>query len=287
MAGAAAGMSATFAAPIAAVLLSVELLLFEWKPRSFVPVTLASATAAAARRYVMGLGPLFPVAAHPAFIGPAGLAGCLVVGLLAGVLSALPTQAVYASEDAFACLPIHWMWWPAIGGLVIGLGGLEAGVRPTEGAGFWPLVGMGAILGRTMRSPLTGVVFAVELTHDVNMLLPLLLATVIAHAFTVLTLRRSILTEKVSRRGYHLSREYSVDPLEIIFVREAVVAYPGEPLRSVVYRMAETGLTRFPVVDPAQGGKLLGMISRKDLLKASALSLDAERRRERVLAFSS
>ena len=214
-----------------------------------------------------------------------------------------------------------------------------------------------------MRSPLTGVVFAVELTHDVNMLLPLLLATVIAHAFTVLTLRRSILTEKVSRRGYHLSREYSVDPLEIIFVREAmrtsvvalpagaalaelehslhsnrgrgprlypvvdeqdrvvgvvtrsnlrahvagragagpererdgiltvhrqpVVAYPGEPLRSVVYRMAETGLTRFPVVDPAQGGKLLGMISRKDLLKASALSLDAERRRERVLAFSS
>jgi chloride channel protein, CIC family len=422
VAGAAAGMSATFAAPIAAVLLSVELLLFEWKPRSFVPVALASATAAAARRYVMGLGPLFPVASHPAFIGPAGLAGCLVVGLLAGVLSALLTQAVYASEDAFARLPIHWMWWPAIGGLVIGLGGLvfpqalgvgydtigallqgdvprnvilgillvksiiwavslgsgtsggvlapllmiggalgglEAGLLPAEGVGFWPLVSMGAILGGTMRSPLTGVVFAVELTHDVNMLLPLLLATVIAHAFTVLTLRRSILTEKVSRRGYHLSREYSVDPLEIIFVREAmrtgvvalpagaplaelerslhsdhgrgqrlypvvdehdrvvgvvtrsnlsahvagraravtererdraltvhrqpVVAHPGEPLRAVVYRMAETGLTRFPVVDPAEGGKLLGMISLKDLLKARALNLDAERRRERVL----
>ena len=206
VAGAAAGMSATFAAPIAAVLLSVELLLFEWKPRSFVPVALASATAAAARRYVMGLGPLFPVAAHPAFIGPAGLAGCLVVGLGAGVLSALLTQAVYASEDAFARLPIHWMWWPAIGGLVIGLGGLvfpqalgvgydtigallqgdvprniilgillvksiiwavslgsgtsggvlapllmiggalgglEAGMLPAEGAGFWPLVSMG------------------------------------------------------------------------------------------------------------------------------------------------
>src|SRR5258705_5717144 len=73
-----------------------------------------------------------------------------------------------------------------------------------------------------MRSPLTGIVFAIELTHALNMLLPLLVAVTIAHAFTVLTLRRSILTEKVSRRGYHLTREYSIDPLEILFVREVV-----------------------------------------------------------------
>ena len=207
----------------------------------------------------------------------------MVVGLLAGVLSAILTGAVYAAEDTFQRLPIHWMWWPAIGGLIIGLGGfifpqalgvgydvidrllqdsppmrlivgvllvksiiwalslgsgtsggvlapllmmgaalggLEAHVLPAEGAGFWPLVSMGAILGGTMRAPLTGVVFALELTHDVNMLLPLLLAVTIAHGFTVLTLRRSILTEKISRRGYHLSREYSIDPLEIIFARE-------------------------------------------------------------------
>ena len=89
---------------------------------------------------------------------------------------------------------------------------------------------MGAILGGTMRSPFTGVVFALELTHDVNMLLPLLVAVTIAHGFTVLMLRRSILTEKVGRRGYHLSREYAVDPLEILFVREvmrtSVVALP-------------------------------------------------------------
>src|SRR5438067_6408615 len=102
-------MSATFAAPVAAVLLAVELLLFEWKPRSLVPVALASATAAALRRYIIGLGPLFPVPAHPAFLGPCALAGCIVAGLAAGALSALLTQAVYASEDAFHRLPIHWM----------------------------------------------------------------------------------------------------------------------------------------------------------------------------------
>src|SRR6185312_4422487 len=124
VAGAAAGMAATFAAPLASALLAVELLLFEWKPRSMIPVALACATAGAARRYILGLGPLFPVPAHSVFIGPAGLAGCVLAGLLAGLLSALLTWMVYASEDAFLKLPIHWMWWPAIGGLVIGLGGL-------------------------------------------------------------------------------------------------------------------------------------------------------------------
>src|SRR5208283_599220 len=102
------------------------------------------------------------------------------------------------------------------------LGGLLSSFLPNEGLGFWPLIAMGAILGGAMRSPFTGVVFAVELTHDVNVILPLLLASVVAHAFTVLTLKRSILTEKVARRGYHLSREYAVDPLEILFVREVM-----------------------------------------------------------------
>jgi len=416
VAGAAGGMSATFASPLAAVLLSVELLLFEWKPRSLIPVGLASVSAAATRRYLIGLGPLFPVAAHPSFIGPQGLLGCVLAGLLAGALSALLTIAVYAAEDAFQKLPVHWMWWPAFGGLAVGLGGflfpqalgvgydtiasllqgevarnvivgvllvksiiwavslgsgtsggvlapllmmggalggLLSGVLPHEGAGFWPLICMGAILGGTMRSPFTGVVFAVELTHDVNVILPLLLAAVIAHGFTVLTLRRSILTEKISRRGYHLSREYAVDPLEILFAREVMrtnvqalplhssraemaqamqsvpggrrqylypvvddvkhlvgvvtrreleklvsagsrgglseivrraptVAHPEEPLRVVVSRMAETGLTRLPVV-ARDTLALTGMISLNDLLKARAMNLEAERRRERVL----
>src|SRR5262249_38503018 len=219
---------------------------------------LASATAAAARHLVIGPGPLFPLASHPAFVGFDVLLGCAVAGVLAGGLSFGLTQAVYAAEDAFKRLPFHWMWWPLLGGLAIGLGGLIApralgvgydvigdlladrfaisaiavlvtvkaliwsislgsgtsvGVLapllmvggavgaledhgfPAAGTGFWPLVGMGAILGGTMRSPLTGIVFAVELTHDLNMVVPLAVAVVVAHGFTVLVLRRSILTE--------------------------------------------------------------------------------------------
>ncbi len=111
-------------APISSVLLAVELLLFEWKPRSLIPVALASATAAAARWYILGPGPLFPVPPHPQFAGATALSLCLLAGLFAGVLSALLTMAVYLAEDTFQHLPIHWMWWPAIGGLVVGLGGL-------------------------------------------------------------------------------------------------------------------------------------------------------------------
>src|SRR3954470_16282840 len=94
VAGAAAGMSATFAAPIAATLLAVELLLFEWKPRSFIPVALASATAAGIRYYILGMGPLFAVPSHATFIGFDGLAACALVGITAGALSALLTISV-------------------------------------------------------------------------------------------------------------------------------------------------------------------------------------------------
>jgi CBS domain-containing protein len=246
------------------------------------------------------------------------------------------------------------------------LGGVEAMFLPHVAAGFWPLISMGAILGGTMRSPFTGVIFALELTHDINALLPLTIAVFLAHGFTVLTLRRSILTEKVARRGYHLSREYAVDPLEVLFVREVmrtnivalpagaspeelarslrgdrgqdreqrgqhlypimddtgnlagvvtrrdvqgaiqtvampeiapdgrremsaiikshpVVTYPDEPLRVVVYRMAETGLTRFPVVRRDDPRKLVGMVSLQDLLQARERNWAEERRRERVL----
>ena len=356
VAGAAAGMSATFAAPVASVILGVELLLFEWKPRSLMPVALASVTAGALRRHILGPGPVFPVPAHAASLSAVGLVGCIVVGLLAGAMSALLTEGVYASEDAFARLPIHWMWWPALGGLVIGiggyifpqalgvgydvigkllqgdtpmrlllgvllvkstiwavslgsgtsggvlapllmvggaLGGLEAHFLPDAGPGFWSLVSMGAVLGGTMRAPLTAIVFALELTHDINVLLPLLLAVTFSYGFTVLLLKRSILTEKISRRGYHLSCEYAVDPLEIVFAKEVmqpldghapaidgIVAHADEPLRVIVYRMAQTHRTELPVVSD---GRAVGWLTLNDLLAARSRIIEAEQNRERVL----
>lgn len=366
VAGAAAGMAATFAAPLAAILLAVELLLFEWKPRSLIPVALASVTAGAARRYVLGVGPVFPVASHPILVGPEILLGCLAAGLLAGVLSVAVTQAVYAAEDVFHRTRVHWMWWPAIGGVVVGigglifppalgvgydvigsflqgdftraaiigvllvksiiwatalgsgtsggvlapllmmgcaLGGLEAMFLPAAGLGFWPLISMGAMLGGTMRAPLTAILFAAELTHDWNSLLPLVVATVISYGFSVLVLKRSILTEKIARRGYHLSAEYEVDPLELLFVHEvmnadfnmeddmlalldqpgAITAHPDEPLRVVVYRMAENGLTRLPVVERGDESSLVGTLTLQDLLRARTRHLEEDRDRSRVL----
>src|SRR5262249_41504565 len=123
VAGAAGGMSATFNTPMAAVLLAVELLLFEWKPRSLIPVALARAFAAFLRPYRLAAGPMFPVPAH-GLLPAARLLASVIVGLLAGVLALLLTAAVYGAEDAFHRLPIHWMWWPALGGLVVGIGGL-------------------------------------------------------------------------------------------------------------------------------------------------------------------
>ncbi len=329
VAGAAAGMSATFATPIAATLLAVELLLFEWKPRSLVPVALASATAAIARPSLLGAGPLFPVPPHMPSMDAKTVLACAACGLLAGGLSALLTHSVYFFEDLFQKLPIHWMWWPAIGGLVVGLGGvlqpralgvgydvieallrgeligkalvllilvkwtiwsvslgsgtsggvlapllimgaalggIEANVFPDSGVGFWPLISMGAILGGTMRSPLTGVFFAFELTHDLDILLPLLIAVACAHAFTVLVLKRSILTEKVSRRGFHLSREYETDPLEILFAREVmtteVMVIPANTTREKIASSLDGHREQrlFSVVD--ETGALVGVVTR-------------------------
>src|SRR5438270_5201405 len=121
VAGAAAGMSAVFATPVAAVLLAVELLLFEWKPRSFIPVAVASIIASVLRIPLLGSGPIFPVVAHAPVTG-LELAIAAGLGVVAGLGSGLLTRLVYACEDFFQKLPIHWMWWPAIGAVFIGIG---------------------------------------------------------------------------------------------------------------------------------------------------------------------
>ena len=125
VAGAAGGMAAIFGTPVAAVLVGVELLLFEWKPRSLIPVAASAAVAGVLRVPFFGPGPLFPVVPHE-YLGWPVLAGGLLAGLAAGAAATVVTWMVYGFEDLFRKLPIHWMWWPAIGALAVGLGGLVA-----------------------------------------------------------------------------------------------------------------------------------------------------------------
>jgi H+/Cl- antiporter ClcA/CBS domain-containing protein len=344
VAGAAAGMSAVFGTPVAAVLLGVELLVFEWKPRSLVLIAIASAVAGAIRVGFVELGlmepaPLFPSAVEVA-AGAATILGGVVLGLVGGAAAWVLTKAVYGAEDGFKRLPIHWVWWPALGGLVVGIGGLieprALGVgyetiadslageltawalvsvlvvklviwsvalgSGTSGGilapilimgaaigglmspllaggskGAWSLLGMAAVLAGVTRSPLTAIVFSLELTHDVDLLLPLLLCSTIAHLVSVLVLKRSILTEKVARRGFHVLREYEVGPLEALFVRDVMDTDVAtvEPTRSVaeVYSVPEERAQArrqrlVPVLGPA--GEMAGVVPWADVLEAAA-----------------
>ncbi|MCA8019777.1 chloride channel protein [Burkholderia metallica] len=332
VAGAAAGMTAVFGTPVAAVLLAVELLLFEWRPRSFLPVALACAVAGFARAVFFGVDPLF--ALTTAAPTPVALLSCGVAGLLSGMLACGLSAALYRVEDAFAKLPAHWMWWPALGAIVIGIGGwlepralgvgydvigdllhqhialkialallivkavmwvialgsgtsggvlapllmLGAGlgtvlspVLPGGDPALWPLVCMAATLGATLGAPLTAIVFAFGLTHDTNALLPLLAATLVAHGFATVVMKRSIMTEKIARRGYHIYREYGVDPLErhdigeVMTPAERVVAIDGAATLATVesqYFGAQQAHRAYPVV---QDGRLLGLVDRATL----------------------
>jgi len=338
VAGAAAGMTGVFGTPIAAVLLAVELLLFEWKPRSFVPVVTAAMVAAMWRPWLLGPGPLFAYGIAP-MIPWWGLGLCALIGIVAGLQSGLMTIVLYKVEDLFYELPIHWMWWPTLGGVVVGIGGwldpavlgvgydnihalvngtldmhdaialligkcvvwivalssgtsggvlapllimggalgsLEAHYLPFADAGFWAILGMAAILGGTMRAPLTSTLFAVELTGNHHLLAPVLVASVAAFGTTVLLMRRSILTERIARRGHHIMREYTIDPFLQTRV-DQIMAKPVHTLagsipieEAIAFFMAAEGPKRhksYPVVDA--DGKLTGMVSRADVLRWS------------------
>ena len=369
VAGAAAGMSATFAAPIAAILLAVELLLFEWRPRSLVPVAMASVVAAALRVSWLGAGPLFPVELHSSIpVGLALLVACLL-GIVVGLASAGLSRLMYSLEDGFehVCghLKLHWMWWPAIGGIGIGIGGLffprglgvgydniaellrgnapvsmllgllvakslmwafslssgtsggvlapllmigaalgESVARlahlPGETQSLWALMGMGAMLSGALGVPLTAILFSLELTHALPALLPLTLACTASYLVTSLVMPRSILTEKLSRRGYHLSREYGVDPLEMVCVGDVmtelsaetyevsrgpsqlpeVLAYKDETCRAVAEEMAMNGVIKMPVVD-RDTGLVCGSISAQELLTGRRRAVVRESERNR------
>jgi chloride channel protein, CIC family len=422
VAGAAAGMSAVFGTPVAATLFGVELLAFEFRPRSMVLIGIAAATAdglrmAMATAHLVAPQPIFPVPDH-APLGGVVLLGAVLVGVACGFAAWLMTQAVYRFEDLFKKLTghVHWMWWPMIGGVIVGVGGMvdpralgvgydsihaellgELGmgalvslfvvklviwsgalgsgtsggilapimmmgaalggvlghVLPGASPGVWALIGLSGTMAGVTRSPFTAIIFAFELTHDQNSLLAMLVVATTAHLVSVLVLKRSILTEKVSRRGFHVMREYAVDPLEATFAREVMeaevytvspdrpladlygsltegsearrqrlypvvddserflglvpwsavlaepsdshrtagdvmlrpvgIAYPEEILRTIADRMASLELGVLPVVDRSDPGKLLGLISQFDLLRARQKLLEEERTSERVL----
>ena len=333
VAGAAAGMTGIFGTPIAAILLAIEVLLFEWKPRSFVPVVVGTLVAFAWRPLLLGAGPIFPFAAAPvqAWWPTGGLA--LGIGVLVGLEAALLSAMLYRVEDAFHRLPVHWMWWPALGGIVVGVGGLidarvlgagyaniqalldgSLAVRVilallvvkaivwlvalgsgTSGGvlapllimggafgallgqflpgsvGFWAMIGMAAMMSGAMRAPLTGALFAVELTGHFDALPATIAAATGAYAISVLVMRRSILTEKIARRGRHILQEYTVDPYEFLQAEQVMTPDPAVlsgdmTIKDAVAYFGEGATHRtYPVVDV--GGRLLAMVSRADALR--------------------
>jgi len=247
------------------------------------------------------------------------------------------TRTVYAAEDLFTRLPVHWSWWPAIGGFVVGVGGLIdprvlgvgydtisdelAGrmaigalvlllgcklvvwaialgsntsggilapllmmgaavgailghVLPDAPTGTYALLGLAAALAGVTRSPLTSIVFAIELTHQTDALLPILVACFVAHMASVLALPRSILTEKIARRGYHVNREYDTDPLQVLFVRDVmstdVLTFAPETALHDVYEQVPEGSEGrrqrlYPVL--GQDGALEGVLAWSDVLE--------------------
>ena len=250
--------------------------------------------------------------------------------------------------------------------LIIGgcLGAIEAGFLPGHDVQLCALIGMGAVLSGTMRAPLTGAIFALEFTYDTGALVPLLIGSILAYGFTVLTMKRSILTEKVARRGLHVSQEFGVDPLDRLNVAQVmssevvtilatmpihqlvrqyflgpkgkqhqgypvvdtdgrllgvitktdlldewaeglltdtpgaaaaahpiiafdmmssppITASPEETCRTAVERMVQTGIGRLVVVDPDEPSRILGMVTRSDVLKSRSRLVDEEESRER------
>jgi H+/Cl- antiporter ClcA/CBS domain-containing protein len=427
-AGAAAGMAATFNAPVAALFLAIELLLFEFRARSLLPVAIASIVATGLRWAAQGPEPLFALPND--FVSPSrDLPLFAILGACAGLLAVLLSRAVHFVENIFEKLPIHWMWWPALGGVAVGivgfifpqalgvgaehlkritagdatvgfmfgmlvwkafawtlslgsgtsggvlgplllmggaLGGTLAGVVDLAIPGacntsLWVVVSMASVFAGATRTPLTSVIFGLELTHQSNALLPLTIGCMISHLLALGLLKNSIMTEKISRRGLAITNDYELDALGRHQVRDVMTAevqvvsmtlplrrlyerfyggegrvkhqgYPvvdeagrlagivtrsdmprfslrddlgwlvvadvmstgpvmaaqaEESLREAAERMLQAGVGRMPVVSADAPERIVGILSRSDILKALSRRADEENRRERLISVAS
>jgi H+/Cl- antiporter ClcA len=423
-AGAAAGMAATFSAPVAAVFLAIELLLFEFRFRSLLPVALASSVGAGMRWLLLGSQPLYPLElVHQ--LSAWDLPLFVLLGLASGLVSVGLTRSIGLIEEFFGQLPVHWMWWPMLGGVVIGviglifcpalgvgaehvraivggqpalpfllamliwkaaawaiglgsgtsggvlgpllligaaLGGVLASTIGTalpaaQEPGLWAVACMAAVFAGATRAPLTAVILGLELTHEPMAFLPLLIACAVSDLISLGMLRHSIMTEKIAKRGLSIGHEYELDSLaahvvgqmmttdvttvpvslpltrlfelvygtqastrhqgypvvedagrligmvtrsdlpdidlrqdlgwlvvaDVMSPRAPVVAYPDESLREAAERMLEAGVGRLPVVAPEMPDRIVGILSRSDVLKALARRAEEEHKRERLI----
>ena len=346
-AGAAAGIAAAFGTPIAAVLLAIELLLFEFRPRSILCVALASAVAAMIHSHFDGPGAMFPFSGAAV---PAPTDRSLLIysamGVLVGLAAIVMTRTVYLVEAVFERLPIHWMWCPAIGAVVVGvIGYFNAGIlgpgyfnltdllghqqfalqaaillcglkfiawtvslgSGTTGGTLAPvftiggafamalavltqrlfphcgidvrvaaLMGMVAIFAGASRALLTCIIFAVEVTHAPNCILPALCGCSFAYLISSLLMRYSIMTEKMVRQGIRVPVEYGADFLDTVTVEEVMTPNPvvlqASQAISEARKWLESGASGsdhqgFPVVD--ETGIIAGIVTHRDLVKAS------------------
>lgn len=342
--GAAAGMSATFGTPIAAVILAIELLLFEFKARSFIPLVIASVMATSIHYMLMGGGPMFKVS--PVDFGvPNGLPFYVILGIVCGLAAAGFTKVLYKVEDLFERLPFDELWHPAIGALALGVigyffprvfgvgydtitdilnnnlaltvllslmvfktlalvisigsgtsGGLLAPLFMSSAAmggvfaitvnqivpsahlspAAYALVAMAAVFGAASRATFTFIIFAFEITHDYNSILPLMLVSVIADGIALPLMRNSVMTEKLARRGLRIHQEYEADP----FQQTSVADVMDSRITAIHQTMTVTDLAdRIAAGDPQvmrhhglpiinDDGALVGIITRGDVLRA-------------------
>ncbi|MGZ4792351.1 MAG: chloride channel protein [Ilumatobacteraceae bacterium] len=335
--GAAAGMAATFGAPLAAVVLAIELLLFEFSARAFVPLVVATSIAGGMHSALFGSGPLFHISSH-GFAGLDALPAFALLGLACGGLAIIISRGLFLVEDLYRRLPVKEFWHPAIGALgfatiglfvprILGVGygvigdvldaklairtvaviavaklvawwlalgsgtsggtlapillisssfglvlgsGLNAVLPgPDVALGAFALVAMAATFGAATQATFTAIVFVFELTRDYDVVLPLMLATVLADIVYSAVNDNSLMTEKLRRRGLHVGRHYGVDPFSSTRVGEImtseVVTLPATTtVGQARVRFESGGHGAYPIVDDENG--VMGIVSRGDIL---------------------